>query len=322
MSNSSLVTYTKLSPHNSGRRTQAISRITPHCVVGQCSIENLCGWFSQPSAKCSANYGIGKDGRIGLVVDEANRSWCTSSSYNDNRAITIECASDTTDPYRMNDIVYTQLINLCTDICKRNGKSKMVWLPTKSQRMNYEPRANEMLITVHRDYANKSCPGEWLYSRLSDLANQVNKRLASGTGASSSSASPGTAPSTDKKTTHATLRRGSEGEEVKTLQSLLNKVWGTNLAVDGIFGYRTSNAVVYFQSKNGLDPDGIVGPLTWAKLEEMNSAGKKTPTELAKEVIHGLWGNQPDRQKRLEAAGYEYEPVRKEVDRLMGKEVK
>lgn len=179
MSNSPLVEVTHYSPNNSGPRKYAITRISPHCVVGQCSAETLGNWFSKTSTQASSNYGIDKDGRVGLYVDEANRSWCTSSNDNDNRAITIECASDMTDPYRMNDCVYTTLISLCTDICQRNGKKRLLWIADKNTALSYTPKPDEMLITVHRWFANKSCPGEWLYSRLGDLANQVTLRLTS-----------------------------------------------------------------------------------------------------------------------------------------------
>lgn len=177
MSNSSLVSYTLLSPNHSGKRTHAIDRITPHCVVGQLSCESICGCFTSPQRQASCNYGIGTDGRISLCVEEKNRSWCSSSSANDQRAVTIECASDTTAPYAMNDAVYAALIDLCTDICKRNGKSKLLWFGDKNKTLAYEPKADEMIITVHRWFANKSCPGDWLYNRLDDLAAKVTSRL-------------------------------------------------------------------------------------------------------------------------------------------------
>ena len=139
--------------------------------------EALGQWFSKSSTKASSNYGIDKDGRIGLYVDEGNRSWCTSSNANDQRAVTIECASDTKDPYRMNDCVYESLITLCADICQRNGKDTLLWFDNKDYALNYQPKNNEMVITVHRWFANKSCPGDWLYSRLGDLANKVNAIL-------------------------------------------------------------------------------------------------------------------------------------------------
>lgn len=175
--NSPLVAYTNLSPNHSGLRTHSIDRITPHCVVGQLSAESICGCFTSTSRQASCNYGIGKDGRVSLCVEEKNRSWCSSSAANDQRAITIECASDLTHPYAMNSVVYTSLIELCTDICKRNGKAKLLWLGDKNKTLNYAPASDEMVLTVHRWYANKACPGDWLYSRLSDLAAKVTAAL-------------------------------------------------------------------------------------------------------------------------------------------------
>ena len=155
--NSPLVVYTKLSPNHSGKRTHAIDRISPHCVVGQLTAESLGNVFASSSREASSNYGIDKDGRVGMYVEEKNRSWCTSSNSNDQRAVTIECASDTKHPYWMNDKVYKTLIDLCTDICHRNGKDKLIWFGDKNKSLNYEPKSNEMIITVHRWFANKSC---------------------------------------------------------------------------------------------------------------------------------------------------------------------
>lgn len=175
--NSKMVSYTKLSPNHSGQRTHNIDRITPHCVVGQLSCESICGCFTSPSRQASCNYGIGKDGRISLCVEEKNRSWCSSSNANDQRAVTIECASDMSEPYAMNSAVYNSLVKLCVDICKRNGKKKLLWLGSKDKTLNYAPKSDEMALTVHRWFANKSCPGNWLYARLDDLAAKVTANL-------------------------------------------------------------------------------------------------------------------------------------------------
>lgn len=175
--NSPLVDCKVMSPNHSGKRVHNLSRITPHCVVGQLTAESIGGCFTNPSREASCNYGIGKDGRVCLVVDEANRSWCSSNRDNDQRAITIECASDKTAPYAMNDAVYGKLVELCVDICKRNGKKKLLWFDNKDKALNYMPASDEMVITVHRWFSNKSCPGDWLYNRLGALATEVTKRL-------------------------------------------------------------------------------------------------------------------------------------------------
>ena len=175
--NSPMVTCTKLSPNHSGLRTHSIDRITPHCRVGQCTAEELGDWFAMSSAQASSNYGIDRDGRIGMYVEEKNRSWCSSSNANDQRAVTIECASDPTEPYAFRDIVYQTLIKLCMDICKRNGKKKLLWLGDKDKTLNYIPAADEMILTVHRWFANKSCPGNWMYARMGDLASKVTAAI-------------------------------------------------------------------------------------------------------------------------------------------------
>lgn len=192
MSNSSLVCYTNLSPNHSGQRTHSIDRITPHCVVGQLSAESICGCFTSSSRQASCNYGIGSDGRISMSVEEKNRSWCSSSRENDQRAVTIECASDKTAPYAFNDAVYASLVNLCVDICKRNGKSKLLWFGDKAKTLAYEPKSDEMVLTVHRWFANKSCPGDWLYNRLGNLAAEVTKRLTGGSTSTGGTSTPST----------------------------------------------------------------------------------------------------------------------------------
>lgn len=190
MGNSPLVNYTKLSPNHSGKRTHAIDRITPHCVVGQCSVETLGDIFAPTSRQASCNYGIGPDGRVLLCVDEGNRSWCTSSNANDQRAVTIECASDTAEPYAFKDAVYQKLITLCVDICRRNGKKKLLWLGDKDKTLNYSPKSDEMILTVHRWFANKSCPGNWMFARMGDLASKVTAQLGGSTSQPSTPSAP------------------------------------------------------------------------------------------------------------------------------------
>lgn len=192
MSNSPLVSYTKISPNKTSPRNHAIDTITIHCVVGQCSVETLGNVFAPTSRQASSNYGVGYDGKIGMYVEEKDRSWCTSSAANDNRAITIEVASDTSEPYAVRDAAYNALIELVADICKRNSIKKLVWSTNKTDRMNH---ANGCNMTVHRDYANKSCPGTYLYERHADIAAKVNAKLGATT--------PATQPSTPVASTGA-----------------------------------------------------------------------------------------------------------------------
>ena len=174
--NSPLVSYTRISPNRTINRNHAIDTITIHCVVGQCSVETLGNIFAPESRQASCNYGIGADGRIGMYCEEKDRSWCSSNAANDHRAVTIEVASDTKHPYAVNDKAYAALIDLCTDICKRNGIKKLLWKADKS----LIGQVDKQNMTVHRWFANKSCPGDYLYNRHSEIAELVNKRLSTG----------------------------------------------------------------------------------------------------------------------------------------------
>ena len=166
--------YTRISPNKNSPRNHKIDTITIHCVVGQCTVETLGNIFAPTSRQASSNYGVGTDGKIGMYVEEKDRSWCSSSAANDNRAVTIEVASDTKHPYAVNDRAFAALLDLVTDICKRNGIKKLVWSTKKADRMNHKNGCN---MTVHRDYANKSCPGDYLYNRHGEIAAEVNRRL-------------------------------------------------------------------------------------------------------------------------------------------------
>lgn len=174
MSNSPLVNYTRISPNKNSPRNHKIDTITIHCVVGQCTVETLGNIFAPASREASSNYGVGTDGKIGMYVEEKDRSWCSSNAANDNRAVTIEVASDTKHPYTVNSKAFAALLDLVTDICKRNGIEKLVWSTNKADRVNHKNGCN---MTVHRDYANKSCPGDYLYSRHGEIAAEVNRRL-------------------------------------------------------------------------------------------------------------------------------------------------
>lgn len=219
--NSKLVNYTRISPNRSVNRNHKIDTISIHCVVGQCSVETLGSIFASTSKEASSNYGIGYDGRIGMYVEEKDRSWCTSSSSNDNRAITIEVASDTYHPYKVKDVAYKSLIKLLVDICKRNGIKKLVWSTNKSERMNHLNGCN---MTVHRDYANKSCPGDYLYNLHGQIAKEVNAQLGSGT-------------SSTATTTNKTLYR-------------VRKTWNDAQSQKGAF-YDLSNAKKCADQNNG-----------------------------------------------------------------------
>lgn len=308
--NSSLVSYTKLSPNHSGQRTHSIDRITPHCVVGQCSVETLGSIFLPISRQASCNYGIGADGRVGMYVEEKNRSWCSSSSANDQRAITIECASDTTEPYAFKDVVYQKLITLCADICRRNGKSKLLWLVDKDKTLNYTPKSDEMVLTVHRWFANKSCPGNWMYSRMGDLAEKVTAQLG-GTSAGSSGTLYRVQTGAFSKKSNADAME--KKLKAKGFDTYMVQSGGLYKVQVGAYSVKANAEAMMKKVKSA----GFDAFITTASGSAVSSSNAKSIDTLAKEVIRGDWGNGAERKQRLIAAGYDYAAVQKRVNELL-----
>ena len=173
-SNSPLVNYTKISPNKTSPRNHVIDTITIHHMAGNLSVEACGNVFAPTSRKASANYGIGSDGRIGLYVDEKDRSWCSSNAANDNRAVTIEVANSGGAPdWPVSDKAMASLIALVADICKRNNIKELKWKADKS----LIGQVAQQNMTVHRFFAATACPGNYLYNKHTYIAEEVNKRL-------------------------------------------------------------------------------------------------------------------------------------------------
>ena len=252
--NSSLVTYKRITSNKTSPRNHKIDTVTIHCVVGQWTAKQGCDYFATTARSASCNYFVGKDGSIGLCVEEKDRSWCTSSSSNDNRAITIEVASDTKHPYAVTDAALKALIELIADVCKRNGIKELKWKGDKS----LIGQVDKQNMTVHRWFANKACPGDYLYNRHPYIAEQVNKKLGVAVGSGNIST-----PAIDGN--HIT----SKIDTVKEVQIWANKNYGFNLDVDGIYGEETKGALVMILQTEinqeygfQLRVDGIYGEKT------------------------------------------------------------
>ena len=172
--NSSLATYKNLTKNRTSPRNHVVDTITIHCYVGQVTAKQGCDYFATTDRQASSNYIVGHDGSIGLSVEEKDRAWTSSNAANDNRAITIETACDTTYPYAVTDKALNALINLVADICKRNNIKKLIWSADKYDRINHRNGCN---ITVHRDFAATACPGDYLYNKHPYIVEQVNKKL-------------------------------------------------------------------------------------------------------------------------------------------------
>lgn len=166
--------YKNISPYKSSPRTHSIDRFTPHCIVGEWTAKQGADYFVNSGKHASANYIIGKDGDIAIGVEEGDRAWTSSSSANDNRAITVECASEKTSPYTFPQKTYDALIKLCCDVAIRYNKTKLVYIANKEEAIKYEPKEGELQLTLHRFFANKSCPGDWFILMIPDFISKVN----------------------------------------------------------------------------------------------------------------------------------------------------
>ena len=276
MSNSPLVSYTQISPNKTSPRKSKIDTITPHCYVGQVTVERMGKGWSKPG-KTSANYGIGKDGRIGLYVEEKDRAWTSSNRKNDNRAVTIEVACDPKHPYAITDEAYDSLVKLCADICRRNNIPGLKWRADKS----LIGQVDKQNITVHRWFVAKSCPGQYIYERLGQIADEVNALLGvtvelkddveteetytfeefirdvqKAIGAKVDGI-PG--PETLSKTISVSKKKNRKHAIVKPIQRRLAVLGYTKVGkADGIAGILFDNAVKAFQKDNGCVVDGVI----------------------------------------------------------------
>lgn len=306
MSNSSLVTYTKISPNKTSPRKNKIDTITIHCVVGQLSVESLGNVFAPTARQASSNYGIGTDGRIAMYVEEKDRSWCSSSSANDNRAITIECASDKTHPYAINDKVYKALIELLVDICKRNNIKELKWKADKS--LIGQP--DKQNLTVHRWFSNTLCPGDYIYNKLGQIASDTNKKLNGETPPPTSVLyRVQTGAFSNKPNADAMLTK----VKAAGFDTYMVKVDNLYKIQVGAFSKKTNADAMAAKLKAA----GFDTYITTKSGTAVTTSSKKSIDEIAREVIQGLWGNGQDRKDRITKAGYDYSAVQKRVNELL-----
>ena len=328
MSNSSLVNMTMLSPNHSGHRNQPITKIAIHHTAGAISAATIGQIFRPTSRQASCNYGIGNDNKIVLCVDEINRSWCTSSSWCDNRAVTIEVANSANGGnWPVSDRTLATLIDLVTDICRRNGIRNCTYTGGK-----------DGVLQKHEWYANTNCPGPYLGSKFSYIASEVNKRL-SGNSLSSGGASTSSLYRVRKSWSDAKSQKGAfrnldnakkcananagykvfdaSGNEVypnkvtssKSVDTLAHEVLAGNWGNGSDRANRLRAA--------GYDYDAVQNRVNEILSGTNSNPNRKSIDILAREVIRGDWGNGQDRVNRLTSAGYDYNAVQKRVNEIL-----
>lgn len=253
MSNSSLVNYTKISPNKNSPRNSAIKKITIHHMAGNMTIENCGTMFARPERRASSNYAIGSDGRVAMYVEEKDRSWCSGNGDNDHQAVTIEVANDGGAPdWHVSDKALAKLIDLCTDICKRNGINRLNFTGDKTGN-----------LTMHKYFQATACPGPYLASKFPYIASEVNKRLTGST--ETEPESSGFFP------TKGYFSRGDKHENVAKIASFMRRVfpaYTSEKALGDLYGPYIQASIKEFQKRTGLETDGNTGPITLSMLKK------------------------------------------------------
>lgn len=323
MSNSSLVNYTMISPNRNSPRNQPISKITVHHMAGNLSVETCGSVFAPSSRQASANYGIGSDGRVGMYVEEKDRSWASSSSWNDNRAVTIEVANDQIGGnWHVSDAAWNKLVELCVDICRRNGMKSLTWTGDKNGS-----------LTCHYMFAATSCPGPYLKSRMAELAKTVTTRLG---GASAPATSGGSSAPSGSVTDLANrviagefgngdARKAALGDRYDEVQAEVNRILGgggssSEASVDIDQLARDVIAGKYGNGEERRTALGANYDAVQARVNEIlgvssgSSSGGADIDALARAVIRGEYGNGDERKRRL---GNLYDAVQARVNQLL-----
>lgn len=288
------MSYSKLckrvieSPNNSGKRTNKVNIITPHIIVGLATMQTLGDIFKNPNRKASSNYGVCVDGIVG-IVDECNRSWCSSSNWNDQQAITIEVACENFYPYKVPQDCFEDLIDLCVDICRRNGFKRIETTSNKDDLINKLSTKSDdtVLLSMHNYFANVECPGKDLSSRFEELAKLVNEQLKE----------------SDE----------NDSEEV-------NKMFRVQIGAYTV----KQNAINMKQKLIDAGFDAYIkeeevtsSPVVKVPVNQPVVNTKKSNEEIAKEVLQGKWGNGEVRKQRLKVAGYDYSVIQSLVNKLV-----
>lgn len=321
MSNSPLVNYTRISPNRNSPRNQPISKITVHHMAGNLSVETCGNVFAPSSRQASSNYGIGSDGRVGMYVEEKDRSWASSSAWNDHRAVTIEVANDQIGGnWHVSDAAWNKLVELCVDICRRNGMKSLVWTGGK-----------DGSLTCHYMYASTSCPGPYLKGRMAELARTVTARLGGASGPSTSGGSSAPSGSVADLANrviagefgNGDARKAALGDRYAEAQAEVNRILnGGSTSSPSVDIDQMARDVIAGKYGNGDARKKALGSnyaAVQARVNELlgasgGSSGGADIDALARAVIRGDYGNGEERKRRL---GSLYDAVQARVNQLL-----
>lgn len=304
MSNSPLVTYTKISSHKTAPRNNKISKITIHHMAGNLSVET-CGNVFQGKRECSSNYGVSTDGKVGLYVDEKDRSWASSSSVNDNMAVTIEVADDggADTNWHVSDVALAKTIELCADICRRNGIKSLNWTGDTSGN-----------LTVHRMFKATTCPGEYLLSKMSYIASEVNKQLGVSTSNKVSEVHTSSEHSTASTSSDSALAASIASTVTEIKMYRVRKSWDD---ADSQIGAFTILANAKKACKSGYFVYDNSGSVVYTPTSTASNSSVVTKQQLVKDIIAGKYGNGSIRRNNIRKLGYDVDEIQSLVNKAL-----
>lgn len=286
MGNSNLVSVKVPANSNNytvGRSGRNIEMIAIHHMAGILTAEQCGKIFQNANRKASSHYGIGKDGKIALYVDEANTAYTNSNWDSNCKSVTIETSNcKLGGDYPVSEVVLNKLIELVADIAKRNNLGKLV----KGKN-----------VVWHRMYAATSCPGDYLLSKMDYIIEKANEITRYDYNAIQ-----------DIVNQKLIGSNSSSKPSLKSVEEIANEV------INGKWGNGADR-------KNKLTAAGYNYNEVQEKVNQLlgakTSSSRKTNEEIANEVIKGLWGNGTERKNKLSAAGYDYNAIQSIVNKKL-----
>lgn len=233
MSNSSLVSYTQISPNTYGKRGTPTKITIHHMAVINASLKAIGNAFAKKSRNACSNYGIDSRGNVALYLDEEYAPKTSSNRANDMLAVTIEVSNSKGAPnWEVSDAAYKKLIDLCVDICKRNGINQLNYTGDKTGN-----------LTMHCMFSATACPGPYLKGKMSEIAKEVNAKLA----AAANTPAPVSAPVQTVKPVASTTKN----YRVKVTANVLNIRKGPSTGFVVVGSIRDKGVYTIVEEKNG-----------------------------------------------------------------------
>lgn len=310
------------SNYTKGRSGSRVNKIVIHHAATT-SFDGIGATFKNAARQASAHFGVGRNNNVDQYVPVGDTAWHSGNWAANISSIGIENVNSSGAPsWSIDEATFNTLVELCRDQAKVHGLGKLV--------------VGQNLFG-HRDFKATACPGQ-LYARLQELANRVN-----------GSTGGGATPQPPRKSNEVVAdeviagawgngtdrqnRLRAAGYDPGTIQSIVNQKLaggGSKPATPA----RPSNSQIADQviagawgsgedRKRRLAAAGYDYNAVQSLVNQKLGAGSPSPArksndQVANEVIAGKWGVNPERKKRLLAAGYDANAIQALVNRKLG----